>query len=125
MNTRLKTTQVAGARVQLLVKQGYRCALCSLPCLEHEAVLDHDHGTGAIRATLHRSCNALLGKVENNAPRYGVRNLSAFLHGTAAYLQLHTDNRTGLIHPSHKTEEEKRLRRNLLAKKRRAIKKQE
>lgn len=68
-------------------------------------------------------CNALLGKVENNAPRFGVRNLSAFLHGTAAYLQRHLTNITGLIHPLHLTEDEKRIKRNTKARATRAAKK--
>lgn len=73
---------------------------------------------------LHRSCNALLGKVENNSARFGVRdtNLPAFLHGTAAYLQKHTTNITGMIHSTHLTEDEKRIKRNKQAVKRRAEK---
>lgn len=118
--TRLKTTQVATVREELRLKQHGACALCKLPCSSDQAVLDHDHGTGAIRATLHRSCNALLGVVENNYRRYGLQNLAAFLHGAAPYLQKHSVNQTGLLHPTHKTEDEKRERRNKLARKRRA-----
>lgn len=94
--------------------------MCKLPGVSNDPVLDHCHTTGAVRGTLHRSCNALLGKVENNAARFGVRSLSAFLHGAASYLQLHTTNITGLTHPTHKTEDEKRLARNLKAVKKRA-----
>jgi hypothetical protein len=85
-------------------------------------VLDHDHATGAIRATLHRSCNALLGKIENNYKRYGVASLAAFCNGASAYLQAHVTNRTGLFHPSHKTDDEKRIKRNASARKRRVKK---
>ena len=80
----------------------------------------HDHQTGAIRGALHRGCNALLGKVENNYKRYGVRNLFAFLNGAAAYLQRHLTNRTGLLHPTHYTEDEKREKRNAKARAARA-----
>lgn len=118
--TRLKTTEVAKCRTELLASQGARCALCKLPCSAEQSVLDHDHSTGAIRATLHRSCNALLGKVENNYKRYGVPNLAAFCNGLASYLQTHTTNRTGLFHPTHRTEDEKRIRRNKAARARRA-----
>ncbi len=83
-------------------------------------MLDHCHTTGAVRATLHRSCNSLLGKVENNAARFGVRSLPAFLHGAAKYLQIHTTNITGLTHPTHKTLDEKRLARNKAAVTKRA-----
>ena len=120
---RLKTTEVGRVRADMLDKQGSRCGLCQLPCQPGEAVLDHDHLTGAIRAALHRGCNSLLGKLENNFRRYGVKNLAAFLHGAVPYLQKHEENRTGLLHPSHKSEDEKRLARNAKARKARALKK--
>jgi len=83
-------------------------------------VLDHDHHTGAVRDALHRGCNALLGKIENNYKRYGVWHLKPFLAGAGDYLQRHSENRTGLLHPTHKTDEDKRIRRNKLAAARRA-----
>lgn len=99
------------------------CALCRLPLPATSAVLDHNHSTGAIRASLHRGCNALLGKVENNAARYGVTDVSAFGAGLGSYLARHRTNITGLLHPSHKTEDEKRLLRNKRARTARASKK--
>ena len=120
---RLKTTQVSAARTQLAVSQGGRCAVCQLPMPSGTEVLDHDHGTGAIRSALHRGCNSLLGVLENNHKRYGITNLAAFTNGVAAYLQRHTTNQTGWLHPTYKTENEKRLRRNTLARKARANKK--
>lgn len=98
------------------------CDLCGLPGVAKDPVLDHCHTTGAVRGTLHRSCNALLGKVENNHARFGMSkgNLPAFLHGAAKYLQKHSTNITGLIHPTHKTEDEKRIARNKKAVQRRA-----
>jgi len=94
-----------------------------LPGVARDPVLDHDHATGAVRGTLHRSCNALLGKVENNHARFGVSvdSLPAFLHGAAAYLQRHKTNITGLLHPTHKTDDEKRIARNKKAVTRRAL----
>lgn len=97
------------------MQQGGRCAICQGPIrpkAPHDAVLDHDHSSGAIRAVLHRSCNALLGKVENNSARFGVSDLSAFCHGTAKYLLTHKTNITGLLHPTHRTTDEKRLLAN-------------
>lgn len=73
---------------------------------------------------LHRGCNSLLGKVENNHKRYGVPSVAAFGSGLGAYLSLHLTNVTGLIHPTHKTEDEKRLARNAKARKARASKKE-
>jgi hypothetical protein len=92
--------------------------LCKLPLLK--PVLDHDHGTGAVRGVLHNGCNAVLGKIENSYKRYGVRDLAAFLYGAAPYLQAHASNRTGLLHPTHKTEDEKREKRNAKARATRA-----
>ena len=117
---RIKTTEVATVRYELLQKQGATCALCKLPCTTLDAVLDHDHSTGALRGTLHRTCNALLGKVENNYKRYGVKNLGAFCAGLAGYLQRHMVNQTGLLHPTFKTEDEKREKRNKTARLKRA-----
>lgn len=62
----------------------------------------------------------MLGKVENNAPRFGVYDLAAFGHGLAQYLQKHATNITGMTHPTHKTEDEKRVARNTKARKTRA-----
>ena len=121
---RLKTTEVAATREELRKAYGNCCPICQLSLPAEQAVLDHDHSTGAIRGTLHRGCNALLGKIENNYKRYGVHNLAAFLGGVARYLQKHEANRTGLLHPSHKTDEEKRVKRNALARKRRAASKE-
>ena len=115
---RLKTSEVSVIRERLIVQQGGRCALCQLPITK--PVLDHDHATGAVRAALHNGCNALLGKLENNYKRYGVVNLAAFANGVAAYLQRHLTNQTGYLHPSFKTEEEKREKRNKQARVRRA-----
>lgn len=97
--------------------------MCQLPCSETQAVLDHCHTSGSIRAVLHRSCNALTGKVENNFKRYGVQNLAAFLHGLPAFLQQHETDQHGLLHPTHRNEEEKRVARNTKARKARAAKK--
>jgi hypothetical protein len=84
-------------------------------------VLDHDHKGGHIRAVLHRGCNALLGRIENNAPRHGLKTeqLINFLTGAARYIDVHQENRTGLIHPTHKTAEEKEIARKAKAKRKR------
>lgn len=120
---RLKASEVKAVREELLIKQGGRCALCHLPCHPDKACLDHDHTTGAVRGVLHSGCNALLGKVENNYKRFGVSNLSSFLAGCQSYMQRHLTNVTGLLHPTHKTDDEKRLARNKAAQKARARKK--
>ncbi len=125
MARRLKQSEVASVRASLLIKQGGRCELCSLPLAARDAVLDHDHHTGVCRGAIHRGCNSLLGKVENNAARYGARELSAFLHGAAGYLKAHEVDCTGLLHPTFKTDDEKREKRNKKAREARAKKKEQ
>ena len=121
---RLKHEEVKVVRDQLHEQQGRRCAVCSLPVAPVDAVLDHHHGTGAVRGVLHRGCNSLLGKVENNAGRYGVRDVAAFTSGIAGYLRRHMINVTGLLHPTHKSPDEKRELRNKRARVSRAKKKE-
>lgn len=123
---RITATQVAVLRIHLAAEQGNRCALCRGPFKTTGSavpVLDHDHKTGAVRGVLHRGCNALLGKVENNAPRYGVYDIAAFTNGIADYLRKHLTNITGYLHHTYRTEEEKRVRRNTKARITRAKKK--
>jgi hypothetical protein len=121
--TKLKVSEVSAVRSRLLEAQGGRCAICLQPCAATAAVLDHDHATGAVRAVLHRGCNSLLGKLENNAARYGVRSIGTFTSGVAQYLRNHMVNITGLIHPTHRTADEKRELRNKRARVSRAKKK--
>jgi hypothetical protein len=122
---RLRASQLAVTREQLLSRQGGVCALCRTHCTSRQAVLDHDHKTGAIRAALHRGCNALLGKAENNHARCGVPDVLAWADGIGAYMRAHLTNQTGMLHPSHRTPEEKRIRRNAAARKRRATKRRD
>ena len=121
--TRLTAAQIKPVKIRLLAEQGGVCAICKQSCAPATAVLDHDHRTGAVRAALHRGCNSLLGKLENNAARYGVKDIGTFTNGVAAYLRMHMTNITGYLHPTHKTEEDKRVRRNTKARVRRANKK--
>lgn len=112
--TRLTHSQVSLIRARILAEQGGRCAICALPIKKD--CLDHDHDTGAVRGVCCSGCNALLGKVENNFKRYGVQNLAAFCNGLAGYLQKHTLNITGYLHPTHRTDDEKRLLKNKRAR---------
>lgn len=124
--TRIKQKDLALFRERLWIQQGRRCALSGYTIALADAVVDHCHKTGEIRGVLHRGVNALLGKIENNHKRYGVAhpmmvamaaNLGQYLSETTTY--------TGLVYPTHKTEEEKRERRNKLARLRRAKAKKE
>lgn len=113
---RLKPKEVKPYREKTLQQQGFVCLVCGKTLAASEAVLDHDHKTGLVRGVLHRGCNSLLGKLENNHKRCGVPDLLGFLSGVSAYLQKPAHE---TYHPSYKTQDEKRLRRNKKAKKRR------
>lgn len=125
---RLKASEVPGVRSRLAAEQGNRCAICSGPFSAsppYDPVLDHDHATGAIRGVCHRGCNSGLGVVENGAKRFGFgARLIQFCMGLGNYLRKHEENTTGLIHPTFKTEDEKRLLRNKRARVARAKKKE-
>lgn len=113
---KLKHSEIKETRLLLLDQQGGKCAICHLPCDVDQAVLDHDHKGGHIRAVLHRSCNAAEGKVINILRRFGVKDAQHFLRELISYHELHTTNQTGLIHPTFKTEAEKKERAKRRAK---------
>lgn len=120
---KLTTSQLKPVRDKIRADQKGLCALCGLPCSVTDAVLDHCHKHGFIRGTLHRSCNSLLGVLENNRARFGLGGDVAFLNfmaGAHAYIVKHATPQTRMLHPTYKTEEEKRLARNAKARKVRA-----
>lgn len=123
MMRRIKTTQVAGVRQEFADKQGGRCAVCLQPTPPASQVLDHDHTTGFLRAMLCRNCNGIEGKIKNLARR-GQRmyDHTWFLKRLTAYWEEHdhAEPEHGLLHPTHKTADEKRIRANKLARERRA-----
>lgn len=112
-------------RDSAVTAQGGRCALCGDPFSDkNPAVADHDHRTGQMRAALHRGCNAALGHVENNAPRYFLTDLvrlARWASRLATYLHpgQYVDQP---LHPTHRTADEKRLLKNKRARVARAKK---
>lgn len=110
---KLKYSQVKQYREDQLRAQDGCCALCGEQITD-DAVLDHDHKTGLLRKVLHRGCNALLGKIENNMARnhVDIHRLEMIASNLAAYIGTEW---TDIRHPTHKTAEERRA----LAKKRR------
>lgn len=121
---KLKHREVKGVRDDILQDQGHRCALCTIQLANDDAVLDHCHTSGAIRGVLCRNCNGIEGKVHNLARR-AKRQFNAvwWLTRLISYWAHHSKDRTGLMHPTHKTAEDKRIRRNKLARERRAAQK--
>ena len=125
MNRLPSGRKYTAARADKLIEQKGRCALCSQPIANSEAVYDHDHKTGHCRAVLHRGCNAMLGHIENNMPRHkltSIVKLTAFLRAIPEYISRDWTDQP--LHPTYRTEEEKRLRRNAKARKARAAKKE-
>ncbi|MBT9145916.1 MAG: hypothetical protein DDT42_01793 [candidate division WS2 bacterium] len=106
---KLKGSQVKTFREKLWLDQKQVCELCGAPLSLMDAVLDHDHKTGLVRATIHRSCNSGLGAIER-VSKYGVKDILVFANGAAKYLEKYAVDQTQIIHPSHFTPEEKALR---------------
>jgi hypothetical protein len=111
---RLKTNEIRDFRLKTLLAQGHNCALCNEVIAATEAVLDHDHKTGYVRGVLHRGCNSLLGKIENSLTmnRITPDRLKSILDN----LQFYTTQHLAVLHPTHRTLEEKKLRAKKRAK---------
>jgi len=107
--TKLKYSEIPAVRNYLLEQQEHRCALCNDVIEEGKAVLDHDHRSGIIRRVLHRGCNSLLGKIENNMARSEV-NLIRLMKFADNIYEYVTNNTTDWIHPTHKTPEERKMK---------------
>ncbi|QDP66073.1 MAG: putative recombination endonuclease VII [Prokaryotic dsDNA virus sp.] len=124
MARRLKVSELASVRKQLVTKQKNRCTICSKPfTAKDDAVVDHCHDTGFIRGAVHRSCNQAEGRVKTKA-RLGHRGVGAYEYiiGLGKYLESHSKPHLQLLHPTHRTEDEKRIERNKKARKLRAAK---
>lgn len=124
MRNRLKTSQIPPVRAKLAEKQGQKCALCQRAIAGRNAkhpCLDHDHITGYIRDVLCRNCNGLEGKIFNLARRCLKGKELEFLQRIVAYWERHkVPQHGGYIHPTFKTADEKRLKTNERARKKRA-----
>jgi hypothetical protein len=118
---RLKHSEVKPLREKLLKEQRGCCRLCGQPIVD-DAVLDHDHKTGQLRGVLHRGCNSLLGKIENNMPRslVDLGRLSAISQNLIRYLTATPVSE--FLHPTHLTKEE---RHEKLARKRKQNRKKQ
>jgi hypothetical protein len=125
--TKLKTKDIANVKRDLVTKQKGQCPLCK-GCLYNiqpiNIVLDHCHRTGMVRAALCRGCNGAEGKIKRLANGYGkTKDTKVFLQALVDYYNEHENNPSGLIHPTHKDDDAKRLARNAKARKARAKKK--
>lgn len=122
---KLTRSQLNAYKLRLVQEQNWTCPV-SLKRFEpdnlKDAVVDHDHITGEIRGVLHRSANAVEGKVFSAVGRWGGVGMKyeealPYLKRLVAYLE---SPGKGVIYPLHKTDEEKRVTRNAKAKQARA-----
>jgi hypothetical protein len=115
---KLRPKDIKATREQILQEQNGLCAICYEPVLADEAVLDHCHKTGYIRAVLHRGCNCYVGHLENNQARNKITpaRLQAILANYETYVNTHRL----VLHPTHLTADEKKARQKRRAKKRRS-----
>ena len=114
MARRLLNSEVAHVLKQLANKQGGRCGVCGLPPSRRDIlVLDHNHDTGFIRGALHRSCNGAEGRIKSKA-KLGHTGVSPedYIIALGKYLERHKEPRVRLLHPSHLTPDEERIKRN-------------
>lgn len=124
MATKLKTSEVAAYKQELMEKQGYKCPLCggSLKAVTPvNRVLDHDHDTGFCRAVVCRGCNGAEGKILGVISGYGKAGNSKYfqlkwLENLYNYWKLHQTPQTDKLYHKHQTEAEKREARNRKAR---------
>lgn len=116
---RLARSSLRAWTMATLQRQHFKCKVCSkridVSVMGHSSdyVVDHCHETGQIRAVLHRSCNAALGKIDNAAGRWGAKSMLyadivPYLKKVVEYYEWVNSNPTGLMYPEHKTEEQKK-----------------
>lgn len=114
---RAKPKDIAVLRKQYLDEQLGLCALCREPIADGEAVLDHHHKSGYLRAVLHRGCNAYIGALENNQARNKITPNR--LHNILANFETYVQTQKPVLHPTHRTPEERAERTKKRAKMRR------
>jgi hypothetical protein len=114
---RLKVKDISSLRQTLIERQQGECFICRVKLDTVVACLDHDHTTGRIRAVLCGNCNGIEGKIFNLCRRAKrERDEPAFLQSILDYWDYWQKNPRSEFHPSHKTPDEKRLRRNKKAR---------
>lgn len=123
---RLRPSKLRLYRLKVLVEEQFECCgLCAQPVHPTESALDHDHKTGRIRSVLHLFCNSMLGKIENHLVRTKFPQDRLEVISPAIFKYINKDYSSNPYHPSYRTEEEKKARRNQKAKARRQKKKVE
>ena len=123
---RIKTKDIPALRDSIANTQQGLCRLCRTPLAStSRPCLDHDHKTGLIRGVLCLNCNGIEGKIHNlarRAKRGPENSVRDFLVSVIEYWDFFLINPRKEIHPTHKTDEEKRVLRNKKARLRRVRK---
>ncbi len=122
---KLARSQANAYKLKLVQAQGWLCPVSGKrfdPQNLKDAVLDHNHKTGEIRGVLHRSANAVEGKVFSAVGRWGGTGMDydealPYLERLIAYLR---QPGVGVLYHLHKSDDEKRITRNIQAKEARA-----
>jgi len=117
---RIKTKDIPVLREKIIAEQNGKCCLCDIDLKLVVPCLDHDHETGFIRGVLCGNCNGIEGKI-HNLVRRAKRDKTkfVFVDKILEYWSKHHACSRNEIHPTHKTPDEKRLRRNKKARDRR------
>lgn len=117
---RIKISDIPALREKIIAEQAGKCCLCDIDLKLVVPCLDHDHETGFIRGVLCGNCNGIEGKIHNLVRRAKrQKSKQIYLLNINAYWTKHFLNPRTEIHPTHKTSDEKRLRRNKKARERR------
>ena len=131
---KLAQKDIKAARDIMLKTQDYKCLLCGLDFRTMKVrgrrrvpvstpVLDHCHEHGFVRGVICNTCNGKFGEGKvRQAAKACSRTLTEaeWLMNLAEYWAKHETPQTKYIHPTHKTEDEKRLARNKRERLRRA-----
>jgi len=112
---KLKYKDIPAVRNYQIEQQGYRCGLCDDIIEPGKAVLDHDHRSGIIRRVLHRGCNSMLGKIENNMARSEI-DLFRLMKISSKVADYISNTATNWIHPTFKTPEEKAMMKKAMGR---------
>lgn len=117
---RIKQSEIKIYREEYWVENNKICVICQHPLELKDAVLDHRHSDGYIRNTIHRFCNTFISHIENNQKRNKITpsQLTNILRNFENYVQAHKP----VLHPTHRTPEEKLERAKKRARARRAKK---
>ncbi len=111
---------------KIRLEQDDVCPLCetSFSIMEPNNIcLDHDHETGLVRGVLCRNCNSMEGKISNciRRARRALSSAKWFYNLVRYWTITHASNpaREQIMHPTHKTKDQKRELRNARARRKR------